>query len=75
MAKPLLLGRRHGLLASGSETAPVYTAAFCTLSETLSRKLKRSKKDESERDSLTETEYKALLNCRRIDESVPVYGT
>jgi len=43
---------------------------FNEMSESLSKKLNRSKKDESERDSLTETEYKGLLKSLQIDKSV-----
>ena len=52
------------------ERFPFYTNPFNLMSESLNKKLNRSKKDESERDSLTEIEYKALLKYLRGDKSV-----
>ena len=52
------------------ERFPFYTSPFDIMSEMLIKKLSRSKKDESERDSFTATEYKALLKYLQSDKSV-----
>jgi len=52
------------------ERYPFYSSPFDIMDKRLKDKLNRSKKDESERDALTETEYKALLNYLRIDKSI-----
>jgi integrase/recombinase XerD len=51
------------------ERFPFYTSPFDIMTEVLNRKLNRSKKDESERDALTEHEYKALLKYLQSDKS------
>jgi integrase len=52
------------------ERFPFYASPFDTMTETLSRKLNRSKRDESERDALTEREYKTMLKYLCSDKSV-----
>ena len=52
------------------ERFPFYTSPFDIMSESLTAKLNRSKKDESERDSLTEQEYQNLLMLLRSDKSI-----
>ena len=44
------------------ERFPFYTSPFDVMPDALTKKLNRSKKDESERDALEDSEYKALLN-------------
>jgi len=52
------------------ERFPFYTSPFHIMSESLKRKLKRTKQDDSERDSLTDQEYKDLLKYLRRDKSL-----
>lgn len=53
-----------------SERYPTYQTPFDLMPEKLQAKLRRTKKDESERDALTETEYKDLLTFLRRDISL-----
>ena len=50
-----------------AERYPTYQTPFDTMPEKLASKLKRSTKDESEKDALTETEYRNLLQFLRRD--------
>ena len=52
------------------ERFPFYESPFNIMSKSLSAKLNRSKKDESERDALTEAEYKGLLKYLHSGKSV-----
>ena len=53
-----------------SERIPFYTSPFATLASKLNTKINRTKKDESERDSLTAGEYQRLLGMLSRDTSL-----
>ena len=51
------------------ERFPAYANPFNTMSKSLQAKLSRTKRDESERDSLTPKEYRAILSMLKADTS------
>ena len=53
-----------------TERCPAYTSPFDVMDEGLKAKLSRSKKDESERDALTEKEYRGILAMLKADPSL-----
>lgn len=55
------------------ERFPFYTSPFEIMGEVLQAKLNRSKRDESEKDALTEKEYKALLAMLAKDTALKGY--
>ena len=55
------------------ENCPVHTSPFNIMCEELKAKLNRSKRDEAERDALTEREYKSLLKMLAQDTTLKGY--
>ena len=53
-----------------SEKYPMFENPFNTMSKPLKEKISRSKKDESEKDALSEKEYNGLLRMLRADTSL-----
>ena len=52
------------------ERFPAYASPFDVMDETLKRKLSRTKRDESEKDALSEREYRGILAMLRAEDGL-----